>query len=105
MGRNEKKEGKKTITKRLTKIIIITWVPDGEGFAHCMTHLESYTKYYPLEFSFLASKCKEQFMRAQKLDPWQQIPLKLRKWRINVFVQNDSVEITCIIQREVALLR
>lgn len=32
-------------------------------------------------------------------------PLKLRKWRINVFVQNDSVEITCIIQREVALLR
>lgn len=43
-------------------------------------------------------------MRAQKLDPWQQIPLKLRKWRINV-VQNDSVEITCIIQREVALLR
>ena len=96
LGRNEKKEGKKTITKRLTKIIIITWVPDGEGFAHCMTHLE---------FSFLASKCKEQFMRAQKLDPWQQIPLKLRKWRINVFVQNDSVEMTCIIQREVALLR
>lgn len=44
-------------------------------------------------------------MRAQKLDPWQQIPLKLREWRINVFVQNDSVEITCIIQREVALLR
>lgn len=44
-------------------------------------------------------------MRAQKLDPWQQISLKLRKWRINVFVQNDSVEITCIIQREVALLR
>ena len=44
-------------------------------------------------------------MRAQKLDPWQQIPLKLRKWRINVFVQNDSVEITCIIQREFALLR
>lgn len=45
-------------------------------------------------------------MRAQKLDPWQQTPLKLKKWRINVFVlQNDSVEITCIIQREVALLQ
>ena len=36
----KRRKEKKTITKRLTKIIIITWVPDGEGFAHCMTHLE-----------------------------------------------------------------